>query len=96
MNRRGHSSKLSRQLEALEDRCVPAFLAPASYAAGGNPAGIAVGDFNHDGRDDLAVTSQALTALVCLVFVGLCVNSFVQARLLRKGQAGAAGPGPTV
>jgi len=37
-----------------------------------------------------AVTSQAVTGLVCLVFVILCVNSFVQARLLRKTQGGPA------
>jgi hypothetical protein len=27
---------------------------------------------------------QAIMAVICLAFVGLCVNSFVQARLLRK------------
>src|SRR5437764_1347632 len=42
-------------LESLEDRAVPAFLAPVSYTTGANPAGIAVGDFNGDGRDDMAV-----------------------------------------
>ncbi|MFO0880995.1 MAG: VCBS repeat-containing protein [Gemmataceae bacterium] len=51
-------------LEALEDRAVPAFLAPAAYPTGANPAGIAVGDFNHDGRDDLAITSQTSTGTV--------------------------------
>lgn len=45
------------QLEALEDRSVPAFLAPASYLAGSNPAGIAVGDFNADGKADMAVAN---------------------------------------
>lgn len=31
-----------------------------------------------------AVVTTSLMGLICLVFVGLCVNSFVQARLLRK------------
>jgi hypothetical protein len=31
-----------------------------------------------------AVYAQSATAVLCLVFVGLCVNSFVQARLLRR------------
>jgi hypothetical protein len=37
-----------------------------------------------------AVYSQSATALVCLVFVGLCINSFVQAR--RRRRAAEAGP----
>jgi cytochrome bd-type quinol oxidase subunit 2 len=38
-----------------------------------------------DGSDaTLAVEMQSLMAVLCLVFVGLCVNSFVQARLLRR------------
>jgi hypothetical protein len=44
-------------LEALEDRALPAvtFLAPAHYAAGAAPETVAVGDFNGDGKQDLAV-----------------------------------------
>ena len=34
-----------------------------------------------------AVYAQSVTALLCLVFVGLCVNSFIQARL-RQRRAG--------
>ena len=45
--------------ENLEGREVPAFLAPVSYTAGANPAGIAVGDFNGDGRDDMAARELA-------------------------------------
>jgi hypothetical protein len=33
-----------------------------------------------------AVTSQLITACVCLVFEGLCVNSFIQARRRRQAQ----------
>src|SRR5262245_7418560 len=32
-----------------------------------------------------ALASQLVTALVCLAFVGLCVNSFIQARRRRAG-----------
>ena len=58
--KRNTSSRFRPGLECLEDRAVPAFLAPASYAAGANPAGIAVGDYNGDGRADLAVANQTL------------------------------------
>src|SRR3954470_23513603 len=47
------------ELEGLEGRVVPAFLAPMSYAAGSSPASIAVGDFNSDGRDDMGVVAPA-------------------------------------
>jgi hypothetical protein len=43
---------------------VPAFLAPMSYATGTNPAGIAVGDFNGDGRDDMAVVNNTAAGTV--------------------------------
>lgn len=33
-----------------------------------------------------AVISQALTAALCLVFVGLCINSFIQARKRRQAR----------
>ena len=36
-----------------------------------------------EGTFGLALQMTALMAALCLVFVGLCVNSFVQARLLR-------------
>src|SRR5262249_38125174 len=44
-------------LEALEDRTLPSFFAPVSYAAGTNPEAVATGDFNGDGRPDLAVAN---------------------------------------
>ena len=34
-----------------------------------------------------AILLSVLTSLLCLVFVGLCVNSFVQARLARRRPA---------
>jgi hypothetical protein len=47
----GPSARLT--VEALEDRTVPSFLAPVASADGG--ARVIVADFNHDGRDDVAV-----------------------------------------
>ncbi len=56
--------RLGLGLEGLESREVPAFLTPASYAAGANPAGIAVGDLNGDGRDDMAIVSNTAAGSV--------------------------------
>src|SRR5207248_3033581 len=44
-------------LEVLEDRVVPAFLAPVSYAAGALPDAVVTADFNGDGKLDLAVAN---------------------------------------
>jgi hypothetical protein len=41
------------RLEALEDRCLPSFLAPVSYPAGlvpNDPRAVVTADFNGDGR----------------------------------------------
>jgi hypothetical protein len=46
-------SRLS--VEHLEDRAVPAFLAPVDYPVGGSPQAVATGDFNNDTLLDLAV-----------------------------------------
>lgn len=51
-------------VEGLEGRVVPAFLAPVSYGAGASPAAVAVGDFNHDGRDDMAVVNSGVNGSV--------------------------------
>ncbi len=61
------SSKTNRarlDIEGLEVREVPAFLTPVSYSTGTNPAGIAVGDFNGDGRDDIAVVNYSASGSV--------------------------------
>lgn len=44
-------------LEALEDRCVPAFLTPVYYSAGPNPTAVVTADFNRDGHLDLATAN---------------------------------------
>src|SRR5262249_56214137 len=41
-------------LETLEDRSVPAFLAPVDYPVGSRPVEVQAGDFNGDGIPDLA------------------------------------------
>jgi hypothetical protein len=37
----------------------------------------------------IAVASQLLMALLCAVFVGLCIKSFIDARRARRQQPGA-------
>jgi hypothetical protein len=46
------------QLERLEDRTLPSFTAPVSYAAGTGPAAVVTADFDRDGRPDLAVANE--------------------------------------
>ena len=46
-------SPLRPAVEALDDRCLPGFLAPISGPGGGSS--LTVGDLNHDGRADVAV-----------------------------------------
>ena len=46
------------RFEVLEDRTVPAFFSPTTFAVGGSPVVQAVGDFNGDGRADLVVANE--------------------------------------
>jgi hypothetical protein len=48
----------------LEDRVVLSFLPPVSYAAGTGPSGIAVADYNGDGKSDLAIVNNAVAGTV--------------------------------
>jgi hypothetical protein len=48
-------------LEHLEQRWVPSFAPAVSYAAGDVPSAVAVGDFNGDGKQDLAVANETTT-----------------------------------
>jgi hypothetical protein len=44
----------------------------------------------------MAAVSKTATFGLCLVFVGLCVKSFIDARIARQGaEAGASGSAPT-
>ncbi|HYV37831.1 MAG TPA: FG-GAP-like repeat-containing protein, partial [Gemmataceae bacterium] len=63
--RRKYSCQLS--LEGLEERAVPAFLAPTSFLAGTNPSGIAVADYNGDGKSDMAIVNNAAAGTVGIV-----------------------------
>ncbi len=47
-------------LEALEDRIVPAFLAPVNYPVGSGSEAVVSADFNRDGRLDLATAGGVL------------------------------------
>ena len=54
-------------VENLEGRRLLAFTTPITFPAGTNPAGIAVGDFNSDGRDDVAVVNSTFTGSVSVM-----------------------------
>jgi hypothetical protein len=53
-------------LERLEARCLPGFLAPLAFDAGGGAFSVAVGDFNGDAIPDLAVANYGGTVSVIL------------------------------
>ncbi len=74
------------------------FLKHAMHAAAalGLICGIAAGSrfvpklFGEINWNDPPTLATGLTTLVCLLFVGLCVNSFIQARRRRKASEAAA------
>src|SRR5262249_19981211 len=57
-------------LEALEARTLPSFVAPPAYLAGSGPVAVAGGDFNGDGRADLAVANNISAGTVSVVLNG--------------------------
>src|SRR5262245_2397489 len=59
--RRGPRRAATHRLhvEALEDRSVPAFIAPVDYTVGAYPIGMQAGDFNGDGIPDVATVNAA-------------------------------------
>ena len=54
-------------VENLEGRRLLAFTTPITIPTGLNPAGIAVGDFNSDGRDDMAVVNSAVAGSISVM-----------------------------
>jgi hypothetical protein len=56
---RRRSTFFRPQIENLEGRAMFAFLTPVTVPVGSSPAGIAVGDFNADGRQDMAVVDSS-------------------------------------
>src|SRR5262249_48571990 len=57
-------------VEGLEDRTVPSFFTSPTSAAGTAPDGQAVGDFNGDGKADIAVVNQTANSLSVLLGKG--------------------------
>jgi hypothetical protein len=57
IRRRPPASRM--RLEALEDRCLLSFSPAVTYPVGASPAAVLTGDFNGDGRPDLAVANSS-------------------------------------
>src|SRR5262249_27980492 len=56
LSRSAQQRKLT--LETLEERTVLSFLPPVTFPVGVNPRAVTVGDFNNDGKSDLAIVNQ--------------------------------------
>src|SRR5436309_1390858 len=63
--RRPPASRLC--LEALEDRCLLSFSPAVSYPVGVSPQAVVTGDFNGDGRLDLAVANESSNTVSILL-----------------------------
>jgi hypothetical protein len=72
-------------LEVLEDRCVPAFLAPVDYTAGASPSAVVTADFNGDGHPDLATANHDSSEVS--IFLGNGDGTFQSARNYATGGA---------
>src|SRR5205823_860128 len=55
------------QLEVLEDRCLLSFSPAVSYPVGASPQAVVTGDFNGDGRLDLAVANVSSNTVSILL-----------------------------
>src|SRR5262249_21830471 len=73
------------RLEFLEGRTVPSFAGAWSFDVGSNPASVAVGDFNGDGLQDLAVANGGGGTVSGLLGPG--DGSFQDARTSNAGSA---------
>src|SRR5262249_27159589 len=81
------TNSYSYALGVLRNDGAGGFLAPASYTPSGQPSVIAVGDFNRDGKPDLATSD--ITRNVVSVFLNNGAGGF------RRASDFATGSGPT-
>src|SRR5690242_8202268 len=79
--------RLHLGLETLEDRAVPAFLAPVSAAAGVTVNDMAVGDFNGDGIRDVVAVGNISGRGVISVELGNGDGTFQAAQLSNSGNS---------
>jgi hypothetical protein len=61
------SARLKLLLERLETRVNPGFLTPLTFGVGSQPDSVALGDFNGDGRPDLAVANSGSNTVSVLL-----------------------------
>jgi autotransporter-associated beta strand protein len=59
-----HRRSLRTSFECLEQKAMLTMLTPMSFSAGTNLSGIAVADFNGDGKSDIAVVNNAVAGSV--------------------------------
>jgi hypothetical protein len=64
------------QVERLDDRCLPAFLDPVSYATNTIPHDAVSADFNNDGRLDLVVAANSSPSASLDVLLGDADGTF--------------------
>ncbi|WP_020470431.1 FG-GAP repeat domain-containing protein [Zavarzinella formosa] len=69
-------SRRTLRIEELDDRSLPSFVAAPSYPAGpaggvrSNPEAIVSGDFNHDGKMDVATANEGADGISVLLGLG--------------------------
>jgi hypothetical protein len=64
---RHHVPGFRPRIESLEDRTVPSFFTAPTFPVGTTPVAVAVGDFNGDGKLDLAVVNQGSKTMSVLL-----------------------------
>jgi hypothetical protein len=84
------SAAFRPRLEALEDRCLPSFSSPTSYAVGANPQAVVTADLNGDGRLDLVTANRSATGVSVLLAKN---SSFAPAQNYAVGAAAAVAVG---
>ena len=84
------SAAFPPRLEALEDRCLPSFSSPTSYAVGANPQAVVTADLNGDGRLDLVTANWSATGVSVLLAKN---NGFAPAQNYAVGAAAAVAVG---